>query len=62
MIVIQLILLNTRTTVYVTEKSSKMASLLSQKWLTIFATKLIFLYFVLCDFVQISPVCSLNIY
>ena len=41
-----------------------MASTLSRKWLTIFWKKKTqnFVYFVPCDFVQISPACGLNTY
>ena len=52
-----------QTIVLVTETSSKMASTLCQKWLTIFCQKAQnFVYFGKYDFVQISPACSPNTY
>ena len=51
-----------RTIVYVTETSSKMASTLSQKYLTIFCQKAQnFVYFLPYD-VQISIACGRNTY
>ena len=42
---------------------SKMASTFPQKWLTNFGQKAQdFVYFVPCDFVQISPACGPNNY
>ena len=62
MIVFRLILKH-QTIVLVTGMSSKMASILSQKWLTIFCQKAQnFVYFGPYDFVQISPGCGLNTY
>ena len=62
MIVFRLILEH-QTVVLVTGMSSKMASILSQKWLTIFCQKVQnFVYFGSYDFVQISPACGPNTY
>ena len=62
MIVFRLILKH-QTIVLVTGMSSKMASIPSQKWLTIFCQKAQnFVYFGPYDFVQISPACSPNAY
>ena len=65
MIGLQLIL--THHIVYVTEMSSKMASTLSQKWLTIFfiakqSTILYISYHNYDIFYQISPACGTNAY
>ena len=50
-----------RTIVYVIGTFSKMASTRSQKWLAIFCQNTQnFVYFVPCDFVQISTACSSN--
>ena len=55
MIVFKLIVLH-QTIVSVTETSSKMASILCQKWLTIFCQRAQnFVQFGPYDFVQISP-------
>ena len=52
-----------RPVVFVTETSSKLASTISQKWLTIFAKKVqIFRIFPTVQFLQISPACRLNAY
>ena len=52
-----------QTIVLVTETSSKMASTLRQKMLTIFCQKAQnFVFFEPYDFVQISPVCGPNTY
>ena len=59
MIVFQLILKH-RTVVYVTETSSKMASTISQKWLTMFCQKA--QNFLPYNFVLISPACRPNAY
>ena len=62
MIVFQLIPYQ-RTIIYVTETSSKMASTLSEKWLTIHCQKAQnFVYFLPYDFDQISPACRPNTY
>ena len=55
--------INTLTIVYVTETSSKMASTLSLKWIIIFYKKKAFnfVYFIIYDFVQISPASGSNI-
>ena len=52
-----------QTIVSVTETSSKMTSTLCQKLITIFGQKAHnFVWFRLCDFVQISPACGPNTY
>ena len=52
-----------QTIVYVIETSSKMASTLSHKCLTIFCqTAQNFVYFVPCDFVKILPACGPHAY
>ena len=52
-----------RTVVFVIETSSKMASTLSQKWLTILCPKAQnFVYIFPYNFVQISPACRPNAY
>ena len=62
MIVFEL-LFRHRIIVCITEKSSKMALTLSQRWLTIFYQKTKnFIYFRPDEFVQISPVCCPNAY
>ena len=49
--------------VYVTETPSKMASTLSQNWLTVFCQKAhFFKYFLPLDIVQISSACGPNTY
>ena len=61
--IVFILILKHQTIVLVKGMSSKMASILSQKWLTIFCQKAQnFVYFGPYDFVQISPACSPNAY